>query len=189
MHMTDLIDWSWITTSGTDLFMVMLSALGIYLALLTLTRLTGLRSFAKMSSFDFAITVAFGSLLATTLVAPTPSLLTGAFGLAMLYGIQYVVSTSRRSTATVPWMVDNEPVLLMAGKRVLWDHLDEVRLTENDLRSQLRMAGVCHPREVLAVVFETSGELAVLRTSDDVDPWLFRDVQGAEHLPFMSDAA
>ncbi|PEN08694.1 hypothetical protein CRI93_02750 [Longimonas halophila] len=184
-----MIDWSWITTSGTTLLMVMLSALGIYIALLILTRITGLRSFAKMSSFDFAITVAFGSVLASTILAPTPTLLTGAFGMAMLYGIQYVVSTSRRLTATVEQLVDNEPVLVMAGAQVLSDHLDTVRMSEDDLRSKLRLAGVTHPSQVLAVVFETSGDVAVMKTTDEVDPWVFAGVRGAEHLPFMSDAA
>ena len=187
--MIDLMDWSWITTSSMDLFMVMLSALGIYLALLVLTRITGLRSFAKMSSFDFAITVAFGSVLASTLLAPTPTLLTGAFALVMLYGIQYAVSTSRRLTATVGQLVDNEPLLLMVNEKVLEDHLDEARITEDDLRSKLRLAGVSHPSQVLAVVFETTGDMSVVKTGDKVDPWIFENVRGAKHLPFVSDAA
>ncbi len=184
-----MFDWSWITTTGTTLLMVLLSALGIYITLLALTRITGLRSFAKMSSFDFAITVAFGSVLASTILAPRPALLTGAFGLAALYGIQYAVSKSRRLTSTVEALVDNEPLLVMAGEEVLSDHLDKARMTEDDLRSKLRMAGVSHPSQVLAVVFETSGDVSVVKTSDEVDPWVFASVRGAEHLPFMSGAA
>jgi uncharacterized membrane protein YcaP (DUF421 family) len=168
--------------------MVLISALGIYAALLVLTRITGLRSFAKMSSFDFAITVAFGSVLASTILAPSPDLLTGAFGLVVLYGIQYGVSASRRLTATIEALVDNEPLLIMAGEKVLSDHLDKARMTEDDLRSKLRMAGVSHPSQVLAVVFETSGDVSVVKTSDEVDPWVFASVRGAEHLPFMSGA-
>lgn len=56
-----MIDWSWITTTGTAVLMVVLSALGIYLTLVLFTRLAGLRSFSKMSSFDFAITVGIGT--------------------------------------------------------------------------------------------------------------------------------
>jgi uncharacterized membrane protein YcaP (DUF421 family) len=182
-----MIDSSWITTTGTTLLMVVLSALGIYITLIVLTRITGLRSFSKMSSFDFAITVAFGSVLASTIVAPTPALLTGAFGLVMLYGIQYAVSKSRRLTATVERLVDNEPVLVMAGEQVLSDHLDEVRMSEDDLRSKLRLAGVTHPGQVRAVVFETTGDVSVVKTTDEVDPWVFAGVRGVERLPFMPD--
>jgi len=103
----------------------------------------------------------------------------------MLYGIQYTISKSRRLTRTVERLVDNEPLLLMAGDQVLSDHFDHARISEDDLRSKLRLAGVSHPSQVLAVVFETSGDVSVVKTSDRVDPWVFAGVRGAEHLPFM----
>ncbi len=87
-----------------------------------------------MSSFDFAITVAFGS-----------------------------------------------------GVELLSEHLDEARMTEDDLRSKLRMAGVTHPDQVLAVVLESTGDVAVLKVGDDVAPWIFEGVRGAGRLPFMRD--
>lgn len=177
-----MFDPDWITTTGPTLFGVLLSALGIYVVLIVLTRLTGLRSFSKMSSFDFAITVALGSVLASTILAPSPALLTGAFGLAVLYGIQYGVSKSRRLTSAVEALVDNEPLLIMAGEKILSDHLDAARMTEDDLRSKLRMAGISHPDQVLAVVFETSGDVSVVKKSDDADPWVFASIRGAEHL-------
>ncbi|PEN11323.1 hypothetical protein CRI94_16180 [Longibacter salinarum] len=179
-----MIDWGWISGTSTASLMVLLSGIGIYFVLLVLTRFTGLRSFSKMSSFDFAITVAIGSVVASTILAKSPSLLIGAVGLAVLYGIQYVVSTSRRMTETVERMVDNEPLLLMAGEEVISDHLDQARMTEDDLRSKLRMAGVTTPSEVLAVVFETTGDVSVLTTSDEVDPWIFEEVRGCGRIDF-----
>lgn len=62
-----MFDLSWITTSGTAALMVIVKAVAIYAGLLFLARTAGLRSFAKMSSFDFAMTVAMGSLFASTL--------------------------------------------------------------------------------------------------------------------------
>lgn len=177
-----MIDWSWITSSWSALLMVFLSTLGIYAALLLLTRIMGLRSFAKMSSFDFAITVAFGSIVASTILANDPPLLTAAFGLATLYFMQFVVSKSRRITKSVERAVDNVPLLIMAGEEVLEDHLDSARMTEEDLKSKLREAGITHPGQVLAVVFETTGDVSVLRRKDAVSPWIFDGVRGAEHL-------
>jgi len=184
-----MIDWTWITATGTDLFMVFLSGVGIYMALLLFTRVTGLRSFSKMSSFDFAITVAIGSVVASTILAEDPPLLTGAFGLMVLYVLQYLLSRFRRLTEAVERLVDNEPLVVMAGENVLSDHLDQTRMTEDDLRSKLRMAGVTHPEQVFAVIFETTGDVSVITSSDDIDPWLFEDVRGAEALSPLSDAS
>lgn len=172
----------WITTTGTTLLMVLLSAIGIYVALLVLTRTAGLRSFSKMSSFDFAITVAFGSIIASTLLAEDPTLLVGAFGLATLYGIQFTVSKIRRSSSIGKRLVDNVPLVVMAGAEVLHDHLDEARMTVDDLRSKLRAASVTHPKQVFAVVFETTGDVSVIKKSDEIDLWLFEEIRGAEKL-------
>lgn len=169
--------------------MVAISAIGIYAVLLLLTRLAGLRSFSKMSSFDFAITVAFGAVVASTMLAKDPPLLVGAFGLVVLYGVQYAVSKARRANALIERLVDNVPLLLMAGEQVLSDHLDFARMTEEDLKAKLRMAGVTSPSQVVAVIFETTGDVSVLTKSDEITPWVFEGVRGVERLSFVSDAA
>lgn len=92
---------SWILTPSAAVLMVLASALGIYLSLMVLTRLTGLRSFAKISSFDFAITVAVGSLVASTIISEDPPLLQAAVGLASLYALQFGVSVLRTRWSAV----------------------------------------------------------------------------------------
>lgn len=179
-----MFDWEWITSGGTALLMVVISGIGIYIALLVFVRLNGLRSFSKMSSFDFAITVAFGSVMASTLLAEKPSLSDGVMGLAVLFTLQYFVSKARRTTQ-FEHLVDNEPLLLMAGPHVLEDNLAQARLTDHDLKSHLRLAGVTHPNQVLAVVFETSSDVSVLKLSDQVDSGLFEGVRDADKLPFV----
>lgn len=181
-----MIDWSWVSTTSTSLLMILLSGAGIYIALMILTRMTGLRSFSKMSSFDFAITVAIGTIIASTLLTESPPLLAGAFGLAVLYGIQYIISNSRRLSSAVETVVDNQPLLLMAGDKVLSNHLNEARITEEDLKSKLRSAGITAKEQVLAVVLETTGDVSVLKKNDDITPWIFQGIRGAENLSFMN---
>lgn len=184
-----MIDWTWISTDLASLAMVLVTTLGVYIALLVSTRLSGLRSFSKMSGFDFAITVALGSVVATTIVSKTPSLLTGAFAIVALYALKWVISKGRKATNLVERIVDNEPLLVMAGEEVLTEHLNKSRMTIEDLKSKLRMAGVSHRSQVLAVVFETTGDVSVVKRGDAADPWIFEGLRGGEHLDFISDAA
>lgn len=177
-----MIDTAWLATDATRLAMIGLSGVIIYAALLLFTRMAGLRSFSKMSAFDFAITVALGSMIASTLLSKTPSLGSGLFGVGLLYVIQYGVARARRRWQGFESLVDNEPLLLMAGERVLDAHLASARVTEDDLRSKLRLAGVTHPNQVLAVVMETTGDVSVLLRGQAVDPWLFSRVRGREAL-------
>lgn len=180
-----MIDPEWIQSTSVALAMVALSAVGIYLALMLCTRLAGLRSFSKMSSFDFAITVATGSLVATVLLSKDPPLVQGGMGLLMLFGIQFLVSYVRSRSSAFAHIVDNDALLLMAGTEVLHDNLAAARVTVNDIRAKLREANVIHPREVRAVVMESTGDISVLHADPDgpdLDLQLFDDVRGTEAL-------
>lgn len=160
-----MIDW--ITTSWRALGYVLASTLGIYLALVLLTRIAGLRSFSKLSGFDFAVTVAIGSVVATVLVAKDPPLLQGIVALAGLYAVQIGVAALRHRWSWFSDLVDNEPLLLMDGQEILYDNLQECDVTVTDLRAKLREANVIRMEEVRAVVMETTGDISVLHGPPD----------------------
>lgn len=169
------MNWAWITSPWSSVAMGILSAVGVYAALVIYTRLAGLRAFSKMSSFDFAITVAFGTVLGSTLLTRNPPLVQGIVGLGVLYLIQYVVSRLRRPPLRLSRFVDNEPLLLMDGSELLHDNLQAGRMTEADLRAKLREANVNRWEEVRAVVMETTGDVSVLHGDPD-DPGLDRSL-------------
>jgi len=175
----------WLNTTSMAMGMVLITALGIYGSVVVLTRLGGLRSFSKMSSFDFAVTVAIGSVIASTVVAKDPPLLQGVIALAALYGVQLGVAALRARSTTVQRLVDNEPLLLMAGSRILHDNLRKAQVTEGDLRAKLREANVIDLEQVRAVVQETTGDVSVLHAAPDappLDPWLLDGVTDSTDL-------
>lgn len=177
---------SWLSTSLTAAAMVVVSAVGIYVGVLMLTRLVGLRSFAKISGFDFAMTVAIGSLVASTVIARDPPLLQAAVGLVSLYGLQFLVSVLRRRTEWAQLLVDNEPLLLMEGQRILRENLRRAQLTEDDLLEKLREANVLRMEQVRAVVMETTGDVTVLHGAPggpELEPDLLRGVKRESRRP------
>ncbi|MFP5220396.1 MAG: DUF421 domain-containing protein, partial [Actinomycetes bacterium] len=129
-----------LSATWTTLAVVVVAALVVYAAVIVLTRLAGVRSHAKMSSFDFAATVAVGSTIATAITGNVP-VLAGVVALAMLFALQWVIATLRRRDL-LHGLVDNPPILLMAGPEVLEGNLRHARLSRNELYSQLRLAGV-----------------------------------------------
>ncbi|WP_103191738.1 DUF421 domain-containing protein [Formosa algae] len=161
-----------------SILLILLSSTGIYLAVIVYTRIFGKRSFSKMSSFDFAMTVAVGSIIATTILSETVSLFEGAVGLLMVYILQLVAAYLRRYS----WFekqIDNQPTLIMDGQTILKKNLEAVRLTEGDLRSKLREANVTKLSEIKAVIFETTGDLVILHKKDNdaIDHWIINDVK------------
>jgi uncharacterized membrane protein YcaP (DUF421 family) len=166
---------SWLGTSMESVLMVTVSAVGIYLALLLYTRVVGLRSFAKISSFDFAVTVAIGSVMASAILSDDPPLLQAVVALGALYLLQLAVAVLRGRSAAVRAAVDNAPILLMAGEEVLWGNLRRARMTEADLRGKLREANVLDLSEIRAVVMESTGDVSVLH-GDPEGPALAREI-------------
>jgi len=169
----------WFDASLTSLFAITISALGIYVAVIVYTRIFGKRSFSKMSSFDFAMTVAVGSIIATTVLSSSVSLLQGVIGLLAVYVLQLTAAVFRRNKRFQK-AIDNTPLLLMDGKKILHDNLRKARVTESDLRSKLRESNVIELKQIRAVVFETTGDISVLHSTDDnnkLEGWLVQDVK------------
>lgn len=170
----------WLSTTWPHVWLVALSTIAIFAAVITYTRIAGLRSFSKMSGFDFASTVAVGSIMATVSVT-SASLINGLIGLATLFAAQVVIALLRRLTK-FEQVVDNSPLLLMAGPRVLHDNLRRARLTEHDLRGKLREANVTDTSKVLAVVLETTGDVSVLQGDGPLDLGILEGVRSRDEL-------
>jgi uncharacterized membrane protein YcaP (DUF421 family) len=175
-----MIDWTWIRAEGDAALMVVLSAVALYGLLILYTRLVGLRSFSKMSGFDFAITVAVGSVLASVTLWQKPTLWEGAVALGALFGLQFVVGNLRKRIPGVTTAIDNAPLLLMDGPEVRTDNLRRANMTEADLRAKLREANVTQLEQVRAVVMESTGDVSVLHAPPDapaLDDGLLADVE------------
>jgi uncharacterized membrane protein YcaP (DUF421 family) len=167
----------WLGTSWAQVGMVAISTTAIFATVIALTRLAGLRSFSQMSSFDFAMTVAIGSLMASTASSPSTTLVNGTVALALLYGIQIAIAKARLRTGASK-VVDNHPLLLMHHGELLHDNMRRARVAERDLWAKLRYEGVTDPGRVLAVVFETTAEVSVLQGDGPLDPRLLDGVDG-----------
>lgn len=156
-------------------WLIVVSATAIVVTTIAYTRIVGLRTFSKMSSFDFAITVAIGSLIASVALQGS-SLLAGVVALATLVGIQFVVAVTRQRTG-LQRVVDNKPLLLMVDGEFLDDNLRRTRVTRDDVRAKLREANVLDYDQVRAVVLETTGDVSVLHGDRTPDPDLLQGVR------------
>ena len=175
------MELSWISDIWSSILTIIVATTGIYVALIVFTRIAGLRSFSKMSSFDFAITVAFGSIIAGTVLAKDPPLFQAVVGLGVLFIIQMVVASLRGSSTLMSKLVDNEPLLLMKGTEILDENLKKAKVTHADLRAKLREANATQLSQIHAVVMEATGDIAVLHNDDPdhkLDDEILQGVRG-----------
>ena len=172
----------WFTASWPHLFAAVASAALIYACVILYARLAGVRSFAKMSGFDFAMTIAVGSVIASTALSGSTPLPVGAAVLAVLFIMQWGIAKARQRWPGVSAVIDNEPILVFYEGEVLHDNLRRAAMSTGDLWSKLREANVLRRDHARAVIVETTGDVTVLHgdPSVELDPMLFRGVRGLE---------
>lgn len=170
---------NWLIASLPILFKVIFSVVLVFVFLIFFTRLSGLRTFAKMSSVDFATTIAVGSILGTIIIDPSHSVLKGAVAVGGLFLLQFIITFLSRQFRWVEKAVTNTPILLMDGETILYDNLAKSNLSVDVLFEKLREANVLQLSDVKAVVFETTGDVVVLHGDPDkeLDEILLRDVR------------
>lgn len=141
---------------------LVLSAMAMAWVIL-LVRILGLRSFSKMTNFDFVMTIAIGSLLAGAGQAREwTGFLQSLTGMVALFGVQWVAARARQASSTVDRVLENKPVMLMRDGRFLEEAMRETRVSRDDLVAKLREANVLDLAQVRAVVLETTGDISVL---------------------------
>jgi uncharacterized membrane protein YcaP (DUF421 family) len=142
-----------------------------------LVRFVGLRSFSKMTSFDFIMTIAMGSLVGSAArVTEIEQFLQACAAMAGLFLIQFVIAWIRKIWNGFGDIIQNQPLLLMRNGEIIDEALSSSRVARGDLMSKLREASVTDMSQVRAVILETTGDVSVI-TGDHLDPIVLEGVQ------------
>lgn len=168
----------WIYSPNDPLLQTLAGCILIFLLIIFITRIIGLRSFAKFTVYDFAITIAIGSIISSTLTSST-SIAQGFIAIAGLLTLTYIFSALQRQFGAFNSMISNEPLLLMEGPDIIHSNLKAARIHEDQLIAKLREANVFNFKQVIAVVLETTGDISVLhRSNRENDEFQERILQG-----------
>lgn len=171
---------TWIYASLGTIGKVVVSLLVIFTIIIVITRISGLRTFAKMSSFDFASTIAIGSILAAVVMNTNQSLLKGGIALAGIVAFQTLFAYAVRKSKKLNEAFTNAPMMLMYKGEILYDNLSKANVGEDDLIAKLREANALDFKEVHAVILESTGDMSVLHGDNNstLDQRLLKGVRG-----------
>ena len=139
-----------------------------YVALVASLRLSGKRTLSKMNAFDLIVTVALGSILASTLLSKSTALAEGVAAFLLLIGLQYVVAWCCARYGWADTLVKSTPTIVVWRGRQLEDVVRKERLSGEEVLAAVRAAGLARVEEASAVVLETNGDLTVI--TGDVPP-------------------
>lgn len=145
---------------------IIISVMLIFSCLIIITRIAGLRTFAKMTSFDLTTTIAIGSILASVAMDTTISIGNGLVTLAAIVIFQVIFAVLQRKSNLFRKAATNGPILIMKDGKILEEALKKSNLHRSELIAKLREANVLQFDDVRAVVFESTGDVSVLHVND-----------------------
>lgn len=151
-----------------------------YLGLVVLLRVSGKRTLSKWNAFDFVVTVAFGSTLATLLLSRDTTLADGLFALALLIVLQALITFLSSRSRRFHRLIKASPTLLLYRGQPLEEALRRERVTEAEVHAAVRSNGHAAIEEVEAVVLETDGSFSVMASVDGDSDTALEGVEGYE---------
>lgn len=158
------------STDWSDLLRVIVVGSCAYLALVILLRGYGKRTLSKINAFDFVVTIALGSILATILLSESVSLAEGVTALVLLMSWQFVFSWLASRSGRVRKILASEPRLLAHDGELLSSALRAERVAPDEVMQALRNHGFDHLAEVRSVILEPDGTLSVIGRDRSADP-------------------
>lgn len=140
-----------------------------YVLLVVLLRVSGKRTLSKMNAFDFIVTVALGSTLATVILSKDVALADGVLAFTLLVGLQYVITYLSARSSKVSKLVKSSPALLVYRGKMLEIAMKKERISKDEIFAIVRERGFSDLEKIDAVVLETDGSLTVIKEVKDID--------------------
>ncbi len=153
-----------------------------YVAMVIVLRVSGKRTLSKMNAFDFIVTIALGSSLATVALNKSITLSDGVLAFTLFIFLQYLITWLSVRVKMVKKLVTSEPCLLLYNGKLLSDALKKERITVEEVYVAARNKGVSELDTVALIVLETTGELTIIPKGSTLNVETMSDVQIPKNL-------
>ena len=170
-----------VAIDGADALRIALAVPLLYGAVIAFVRVSGKRTTSQMNGFDWVVTVANGSLLASGMLPGGASAIEAALAIAILFALQWLVTFAVSRSGAAEEAVKATPRLLLHRGEPLRDAMLAERVNLSELRAAVREAGHTRLEDVEWVILETDASLSVAVSTDTSDPrTALVGVRGAE---------
>ena len=164
-------------TSWENIARVSLMTFLAYVTMVFLLRISGKRTLSKMNAFDFVVTIALGSTLATVSLNNKIAIAEGAMCFAILIFLQYIITWLSVRFKSIKNLITSKPTLLLY-KGELYEHiLKKERIAIDEIHVAAREKGLDNLKDIDAIVLETTGEITVMEKVSNREAETIRNLE------------
>jgi uncharacterized membrane protein YcaP (DUF421 family) len=140
-----------------------LRAIAIYAVLMVIFRLSGKRSMAEVTPFDFVLLLIFSEALQNALVDDDSSLTVGLTVVATLLTVNLIMSLIKQRSVRIENILEGVPIVIFDEGKPLHDRMNRERIDEGDILAAARMQhGIDSLDQVRTAIIERSGGISII---------------------------
>jgi uncharacterized membrane protein YcaP (DUF421 family) len=140
-----------------------LRAAAIYIILLVIFRISGKRSLAQITTFDFVLLLVIGEATQQALLGDDFSLTNAFMVIVTLVGMDIGLSLLKQHSQVLEQWMDDVPLVIVDDGRPLKERMDKARIDEMDILTAAReLQGLERMDQIKYAVLERSGGISVI---------------------------
>lgn len=135
----------------------------VYLFLMVLLRLTGKRTLAQITTFDFVLLLIISEATQQALIGEDNSMINGAIVVGTLIGLNILMSLLKQRYKWVDRLLDDIPLMIVADGKPLKDRMDKARVDEDDVLDAAReIHGLERMDQIRHAILERDGQISII---------------------------
>jgi uncharacterized membrane protein YcaP (DUF421 family) len=146
------------------LVVVIRSFIGFFV-LLFLIRLIGKQQVSQLTFFDYIVGITIGSAASTLSVQVNENTLATIIGMVVWSGLAILLAALSLRSPLILKLVEGKETVVIENGHINEANLKKIRITIEELVSELRAAGVFNIQDVEFALFERNGKLSVQKKS------------------------
>lgn len=158
------------------LYHIVICAFVSYIAMFSFIRISGKRTLAKLNAFDFIVSVSLGSTLSSMILKKVP-IAEAMVALMVIIGLQFLLAYMAKHSESMEKVINNSPTLLFYNGEFIDAAMKKEVITKEEILAEIRKAGIEPINDVRAVVMELTGDLTVVKKSEDQGRTSLQDLQ------------
>jgi uncharacterized membrane protein YcaP (DUF421 family) len=155
--------WNDLLVPGTSILEKIIRPIAVYIFLVLVLRLGGLREIAQTNTFDLVVLLTLSNAVQNAIIGDDNSLLGGFIGGFTLIATNLLVVRFLYHHPRLDQIVEGRSVLLVKDGRHLHQNLERELITEEELASAVRRQGIQRIQDCAEVILETSGAISVVQ--------------------------
>ena len=135
----------------------------VYVVVLVLLRLTGKRTLAQITSFDFVLLLIISEATQQALIGEDNSMINAAIVVATLIGLNIVMSLLKQRYKWFDRLLDDIPLVIVADGKPLKDRMEKARVDEDDVLDAAREnCGLERMDQIRHAILERDGQISII---------------------------